>query len=392
MSRGDGLVGDESENESAHRDSVSGSTKAERDAVSVSTTASEDTASASVTAWVDLVSPSHPFLFDGLVESLSDLRVKTTVREKTETVALARQLGFDFEVRGRDFDNPHLRKVGIPLRTAQLAADTPEADVSLSSRNAMCVLASKARGIPSIHFTDNDITAYADGLWAEELYNWLEARATYTVVPEAFDVGELEKHGASPASVYTYSGYKEDIYVADFDPDPTFTDRLPFEQYVVVRPEALDAAYVDEASSLVPRILDGVTDAGYNVVYLPRGRGDRGYAAGYDDKRVHVPDGAYDGLQLAAHSRCVLTGSGTMAREAACMGKPAVSFFPNTPLSVDQQMVEEGRILHSRNPDEIADYVAGLDADDARLDRSRSKRVREEVAELTDRLVRRATR
>ncbi|WP_137287832.1 DUF354 domain-containing protein [Halorussus salinisoli] len=346
----------------------------------------------STTAWVDLVSPSHPFLFEGLLSSLPDLRVKTTVREKTETVSLADEVGFDFEVRGRDFDDPTLRKLGIPLRTAQLAARPPAADVSLSSRNAMCVLASKARGMPSIHFTDNDITAYVDGLWAEELYNWLEARATYTVVPDAFETAELEKHGADLDSVFTYSGYKEDIYVADFDPDASFTDRLPFEQYVVVRPEALDAAYVDEAESLVPAILDGVTDAGYNVVYLPRGRGDRKYAEGFDPERVHVPTSAYDGLQLAAHSRCVLTGSGTMAREAACMGKPAVSFFPNTLLSVDQQMVDEGRILHSRDPERIVDYVAGLDADDARLDRSRSQRVRDEVVSLTDQLVEHAAK
>jgi len=290
-------------------------------------------------AWADLVSPSHPFLFDGLLSSFPDLDVTTTVREKTETVDLTAEAGFDFEIRGRDFDNPHLRKLGIPLRTAQLAAQPPDADVSLSSRNAMCVLASKARGMPSIHFTDNDITAYVDGLWAEELYNWLEAQATYTVVPAAFETAELEKHGTDAMSIFTYPGYKEDIYVADFEPNPEFIDRLPFEEYVVVRPEALDAAYVDEAESLVPAILEGVVDAGYDVVYLPRGRGDGEYAAGFDPDRVHVPSSAYDGLQLASHADCVLTGSGTMAREAACMGKPAVSFFPSELLSVDRQLV-----------------------------------------------------
>ncbi|ELZ10970.1 hypothetical protein C479_09173 [Halovivax asiaticus JCM 14624] len=342
-------------------------------------------------AWVDLVSPSHPFLFGALTDALPEIAVTTTVRRKTETVSLADEVGFDFEVRGRDFDNPHLRKVGIPYRTARLAIDTPKADVSLSSRNAMCVLASKARNIPSIHFTDNDITAHVDGLWAEELYNWLEARATYTVVPAAFETAELEKYGADSSSVYTYPGYKEDIYVADFDVDPTFVDRLPFEEYVVVRPEALDAAYVD-ARSIVPDLLDALVEDGTNVVYLPRGRGDETYAEPFSPERVHVPSDAYDGLQLAAHARCVLTGSGTMAREAACMGKPAVSFFPNTLLSVDQELVDEGRIHHSRDPEAIADHVAGLDADDVSLDRSRSRRVRDEVVSLTSTLVERAAK
>ena len=348
-------------------------------------------ARAAPTAWIDLVSPSHPFFFGALADGLAGVATETTVREKTETVDLAAELGFDYRIRGRDFDNTLLRKLGIPLRTAQLAARAPDADVSLSSRNAMCVLASKARGIPSIHFTDNDITAYVDDLPFESLYNRLEAAATHNVVPAAFEARELTKHGAAPEQIHTYDGYKEDLYVADFDPDPSFTDVLPFDEYVVIRPEALDAAYVGEARSLVPELLAGAVDRDLNVVYLPRGRNDRAPARRYAADEVFVPDGAFDGLQLAWQARCVLTGSGTMAREAACMGKPAVSFFPNELLSVDRELVAEGRVLHSRDADEIVDYVAGLSASDAEPDRSRCRGVREEVLALTRDLVERET-
>ncbi|MHB9287999.1 DUF354 domain-containing protein [Halobacteriales archaeon Cl-PHB] len=336
--------------------------------------------------WLDLASPSHPFLFDALLADL-DVDVTTTVREKTETVALAESLGMDATVLGRDFDNEYLRKVGIPLRTAQLAVQAPDVDVSLSARNAMCVLASKARGIPSIHFTDNDITAHVDGLPFERLYNRLEAQATHHVVPAAFETDELVDRGADPARVHTYDGYKEDISVAAFEPDPTFTARLPFEAYVLLRPEALDAAYVTAETSLVPDLLDLLVDAGENVVYLPRGRGDEEWAAAYPDNRVYVPDGALDGLQLAWHARCVLTGSGTMAREAACMHKPAVSFFPNTLISVDEQLVAEGRIFHSRSAADIVDYVRATTAADAEPSRTESRAVREEVTETVARLV-----
>ncbi|MGM0591282.1 MAG: DUF354 domain-containing protein [Halobacteriota archaeon] len=338
-------------------------------------------------AWVDLASPSHPFFFAALIDALSDLETRTTVREKTETVPLAETAGFDFEVRGRDFDNTLLRKVGIPLRTAQLTLQMPAADLSLSSRNAMCILASKARGIPSIHFTDNDITAHVSGLAAEELYNRFEAQATYNVVPAAFETHELRKHGAHPDSIVTYDGYKEDLYVADFEPDPTFTTRLPFEEYVVVRPEALGAAYVDEERSLVPDIVEGAVDAGLNVVYLPRRESDRSHAMGFPADRVHVPTQAYDGLQLVWHADCVLTGSGTLAREAACMGKPAVSFFPNALLSVDSELVAADRVFHSRNAEDIVAYLTGLDASDSDPDRTRARRVREEIVAVTNILV-----
>lgn len=340
------------------------------------------------TAWIDLASPSHPFFFRALEQALPELSVETTVRRKTETVDLAESVGFDYRTVGRDFDNELLRKIGIPLRTAQLTVQAPDADVSLSSRNAMCVLASRARDVPSIHFTDNDITAYVDGLGAEKLYNFLEARATHNVVPSAFRTTELWKWGADPDRIHTYDGYKEDVSVAEFEPDDAFLESLPFEEFVVVRPEALDAAYVDAEQSLAPELFEQALESGFNVVYLPRGRGDESYADQYPSDRVYVPDAALDGLQLAWHAACVLTGSGTMAREAACMEKPAVSFFPSELLSVDRELVEEGRILWSRDPEEIGEYLRGLSGSDVAGDRSRSKAVKREVVSLTNELVR----
>ncbi|WP_266080485.1 DUF354 domain-containing protein [Haladaptatus caseinilyticus] len=336
------------------------------------------------TAWIDLVSPSHPFFFRGLSDSLPGIRTEVTVREKTETVDLAAETGFDYTVLGRDFDNTLLRKVGIPVRTMQLAARAPSASVSLSSRNAMCVLASKVRDIPSVHFTDNDITAHVDGLPFEELYNRLEAQATHNIVPAAFETEELTKWRFDSSRVHTYDGYKEDIYVADFEPDDSFPKRLPFDEYIVIRPEALDAAYVSKAQSLVPELLRGAAERDINVVYLPRGRGDKHFTATYNSEQVYVPRTALNGLQLAWHSNGVLTGSGTMAREAACMNKPAVSFFPETPLSVDQRLQRKGRMLTSRHPGEIFDYLSGEWRKAGDLGQSR--RVRDEVSSIVARI------
>ncbi|SEO22854.1 hypothetical protein SAMN04487948_101214 [Halogranum amylolyticum] len=342
-----------------------------------------------VDVWVDLASPCHPFFFAALTDSLPDVRTAVTVREKTETVPLARELGFDFRTVGRDYENPTLRKLGIPLRTAQLALRMPTADVALSSRNAMCVLAAKARGVPSIHYTDNDICAYVDGLRSEELYHRLEAQATHNVVPAAFRTEVLTDRGADPDRVHSYDGYKEDVYVATFEPDPTFPERLPFdgEAFVVVRPEALSATYVDAERSIVPELLADATARGINVVYLPRDSGDRAFAEGVDESRLYVPPEALSGLDLAWHARCVLTGSGTMAREAARMQTPAVSFFPSTRISVDQALIEAGDVYHSRDPEAIVDYVESLSNRDARSDLSTAKRVHREVVDLTADLI-----
>ncbi|WP_157533145.1 DUF354 domain-containing protein, partial [Haloferax profundi] len=160
------------------------------------------------TAWIDLVSPSHPFFFASLAKHLDELDVTTTVREKTETVDLAEEVGFDFQTVGRDFSQKWLKIAGIPARTVQLAFQAPNTDIALCSRNVMCILAAKTRGIPTVNFTDNDITAHRDGLTLEERYNQLESLASYNIVPSAFETRELTKWHADPSQVLTYDGYK----------------------------------------------------------------------------------------------------------------------------------------------------------------------------------------
>jgi len=139
-------------------------------------------------------------------------------------------------------------------------------------------------------------------------------------------------------------------------------------------------------------VLDRVVDAGMNVVYLPRRPGDRKHAAPYATDRVFVPDEPLPGLQLAWHADCTLTGSGTMGREAAAMAKPAVSFFPHTMLSVDQHLVAEDRVFHSRDPDDIVDYLTGLSKGDVEPDLDRARSVRDEVVDITDGVIEEVTR
>ena len=70
-----------------------------------------------------------------------------------------------------------------------------------------------------------------------------------------------------------------------------------------------------------------------------------------------------------------------MAREAALMGVPSVSFFPNTRmLSVDQNLVDEGKMFHSFSPGEIVEYlIHSKGKDDPGQINSRSKIVKEMV-------------
>jgi predicted glycosyltransferase len=76
---------------------------------------------------------------------------------------------------------------------------------------------------------------------------------------------------------------------------------------------------------------------------LPRGEQD------YDAKTLRN----VDSLSLMYHAKAVLSGGGTMTREAALLGTPSISYYPGEQLGVDEFLVESGLLYHSTKIDEI---------------------------------------
>jgi predicted glycosyltransferase len=61
--------------------------------------------------------------------------------------------------------------------------------------------------------------------------------------------------------------------------------------------------------------------------------------------RTVVPEHAVDGLDLIWHSDLVISGGGTMNREAAALCIPVYSLFRGTMGAVDKHLAETGRLV-----------------------------------------------
>ena len=62
------------------------------------------------------------------------------------------------------------------------------------------------------------------------------------------------------------------------------------------------------------------------------------------------------------------------------MEKTSVSFFPSEILlSVDKQLISQRKMLHSRNPKEIVEYVLLNYKNKKKFDKNRCKKVKKEV-------------
>lgn len=303
--------------------------------------------------WIDISNTPQVQFFASLVgawredPAFAGARPIVTLREKNETVALAKLRGLDGKVVGRDHENS-LRKSGaMALRTLRLAATMPRFDVAVSFENPMPIPVAAVRRKPHVLLLDNDVK-FENLNVGQSLETSLKERSRHVIVPEAMR-GHLDRF--SKAEITYYPGLKEHVHIHGFRPSPRPPEGVPFNDYVVIRPEALESLYVKEHRSLVPEIVAGLLADKIPVVLL--GRADVA-----DHPLLHRPKAALDGLHLLHHARAVLTGSGTMAREGTVLGIPAVSFFPGPRLlAVDRWLVEQGRMLHSRDPKAIVQHV-----------------------------------
>lgn len=303
--------------------------------------------------WIDILNPSHPLIFGSIVPKLENCDVSITVRNRAETVGLMKTFGLEGKIVGCDYRQPLKKVFNLAWRTIVLFFKSGKFDATISFENGSSILIAKIRRKTSILMCDNDLKFKQMTSGIQDMESKIKMLADTIIIPKAC-YPAFSKH-VNPDKILTYDGYKEDLYIAQYKPDEHFFEKIPFKNYVVIRPEALGSFYVTDKQSIVPDLLKMFAEKQVNVIYLPREKEDYAYADGFD---VYIPKEPLNGLDVCYFADAVLTGSGTMAREAACLGKKAVSFFPGTNLlSVDQALIDEGRIFHSRSVNEIEKYL-----------------------------------
>lgn len=325
--------------------------------------------------WYDITNtPQVHFLLaiDRIVKELNGSTQSVyTAREFSETSKLlADKVGKDeFKVIGGHGGKSYIRKVsGLFSRFSEIARLKMDYDVSISCGSESAVWNSFFNKKRSVAFGDND-----------QARQWTYAPfVNYAFFPKAINRSILERQGLR-GKLYQYDGYKEDIYLSYYCPDQQFVSSLPFDEYVVVRPENIMANYIrnGKVNSITPELLRALDKKGYNILYLPRYEQDRQYADGIYN--IHVPDRPINGLDACFFATAVLTGAGTFAREAACLGIPSFSFYSGKALlSVDKDLIRQGKMVFSRDVDTLLASLMTSQRQDADLNRCRL--VKEEVS------------
>lgn len=311
-----------------------------------------------VKIWIDLDNTPHvPFFIPVMRElELRGHRVIVTARDAFQVCELADRKGLHYLLIGRHHGKNRIAKVvGLLWRSLQLTTfclwHRPQIALSHGARSQI-MLCNLLR-IPTILVSDY-----------EHSRTPLLMRPRWEIVPDSLPDRGL--HSKSDR-LRKYRGIKEDVYAPEFRPDPSLLKELGLnldELVITVRPPANEAHYHNpEAEVLLTRLMERILQTpGARAVLLPRNKNQermlRESNPEWFAKGVTiVPERAVDGLNLLWYSDLVVSGGGTMNREAAALGIPVYSIFRGKPGAVDAKLESDGRLVMIRNADEVATKI-----------------------------------
>jgi predicted glycosyltransferase len=302
-----------------------------------------------VRVWVDIDNAPHVQIFRPIIAQLRErgATVEVTSRGRTFVPELLQAAGIEHTLitRGQP-KGPIAKAVALATRALSLArfAAGKHFDVAVGHGSRSLPPAARMARIPNLTMFDY-----------EHISTWLFRRfCDRILVPRAISDGG---NGILPRGPWQpFDGFKEEIYLAEFRPDPSIRAQLGIREdeiLAVLRPPSRTAHYHDDRSTA---ILDSVIrrlsgKPGLRTVWLKRDPGDAPPAWGADT--LIVPDSSLDGPSLLAAADVAISGGGTMNREAALLGTPAYSIFTGARGKLDAELIRQGRLIQIGAPDEV---------------------------------------
>jgi predicted glycosyltransferase/glycosyltransferase involved in cell wall biosynthesis len=308
--------------------------------------------------WIDLDNTPHVVFFEPVLDELRSRQypLLVTARDAFQVCELADRKKISYTRVGRHYGkNPALKLAGLLFRALQLAPlalrEKPALSLSHGSRSQIFI--SNILHIPSLLLAD-----YEYAKWPPFM------RPVWEMVPSVIPDDVLCR---DHEHILRYPGIKEDAYVWKFQPDHRILQELGLSEsnvIVTVRPPATEAHYHNpESEKLFACFMDyACRFPQTRLVLLPRNQRQGEFIRKHSprwferDKTV-VPPAVVDGLNLIWHSDLLVSGGGTMNREATALGIPVYSIFLGAIGAVDRHLQQSGRLTLIKSVADIAGKI-----------------------------------
>jgi len=162
--------------------------------------------------------------------------------------------------------------------------------------------------------------------------------ANYLIFSKCIPLEAFKPYTLPGTKIYQFNGVDELEWVINYKPPKQFKEKTLSiinldKPFIIFRPEETQASYYKyrpvfhKVLKYIASRFDGT------IVFLPRYEHQRKHVL-KRFKNIIVPETALDLRVLYPKASLVITGGATIAREAALMGTPSISYFPRkTPVN-----------------------------------------------------------
>ena len=307
--------------------------------------------------WIDLENTPHVPFFIPIIKELKGrgYDIIITARNCFQVCELASLHALPCEAIGRHYGkNKILKCIGLLIRAAQLTPfiikSKPDLAIGHGSRSQL--LLASILGVPTLEILDYEYSI-----------NLPLFHPTWAMAPIVIPNNKIN----AKKGVLRYHGIKEDVYASRLKPDQNILDEFGIngkDIVVIIRPPATEAHYHNSRSEeLYCSAIDFIgSQRNTRIIIIPRG--DRqaefvreNWCEWYREGKIIIPNKVVDGLNLIWNSDLVISGGGTMNREAAALGVPVYSIFRGKIGAVDEYLVKSGRLTLISTKDEIQEQI-----------------------------------
>lgn len=309
--------------------------------------------------WIDIDNSPHVPFFIPIIEELKKrgVEIDLTARDIYQVCELVQFFKLPCKIIGGHYGKHKVLKVlGNCFRASQLVPTAAKfhADLALSHGSRAQVLACKALHIPTIVMHDYEFSTKTGFIEP----NWV-------FMPDVIPDSAVSN---SPGRILKYPGLKEDVYVPRFVPDACILSSLGISRdqiVVTLRPPATEAHYHNpESEQLFAESLRFLAEnPRVRAVVLPRNQKQgselrRDWADLIASGSMIIPTSPVDGLNLIWFSDLVISGGGTMNREATALGVPVYSVFRGKIGAVDRYLADKGRLTLLESISDVRTKIA----------------------------------
>jgi predicted glycosyltransferase len=301
--------------------------------------------------WFDFENAPHVLFWRPVMEYLQRQSIPfiVTARDFSYTRDLLQNVDYEFYLckEGGTKNSTTSKYLSVVKRGLELfrVIKGKDVDLACSFGSRAQIIASKLRGIPVISTEDYE---YA---------NMIHAKFTkYTLIPKVIPKGRI---GIPEDKLIHYDGYKEDMYMADYEPKDIDVRIDPLKVVVLFRPGDYYSHYQSGDYQSIEKGLLELFSRNREAVFLmvfPRHEEQKNYLADYFKSRKiehEFPRTNYFGPDLIWKSDMVIGGGGTMLREACLLSVPAYSFFSGKTGAVDEDYVRQGKMILIREASDL---------------------------------------